>query len=91
MAALAHLGGLLLVFVILPFTFIALYIGAATALVLALEKFGRRDKSGDLPGDLPGDLAGDLAGDPPPTPVFDGKSGPRAILAKLGPNRTAGD
>ena len=87
MAALAHLGGLLLVFVILPFTFIALYIGAATALVLALEKFGRRDKSGDLPGDLPGDLAGD----PPPTPVFDGKSGPRAILAKLGPNRTAGD
>ena len=87
MAALAHLGGLLLVFVILPFTFIALYIGAATALVLALEKFGRRDKSGDLPGDL----AGDLAGDPPPTPVFDGKSGPRAILAKLGPNRTTGD
>ncbi len=87
MAALAHLGGLLLVFVILPFTFIALYIGAATALVLALENFGRRDKSGDLPGDL----AGDLAGDPPPTPVFDGKSGPRAILAKLGPNRTAGD
>ena len=87
MAALAHLGGLLLVFVILPFTFIALYIGAATALVLALEKFGRRDKSGDLPGDLPSDLAGD----PPPTPVFDGKSGPRAILAKLGPNRTAGD
>lgn len=87
MAALAHLGGLLLVFVILPFTFIALYIGAATALVLALEKFGRRDKSGDLPGDS----AGDLAGDPPPTPVFDGKSGPRAILAKLGPNRTAGD
>ena len=83
MAALAHLGGLLLVFVILPFTFIALYIGAATALVLALEKFGRRDKSGDL--------TGDLAGDPPPTPVFDGKSGPRAILAKLGPNRTAGD
>ncbi|MDP7381924.1 MAG: hypothetical protein QGF33_11225 [Alphaproteobacteria bacterium] len=79
MAALAHLGGLLLVFVILPFTFIALYIGAATVLVLALEKFGRRDKSGDL------------AGDPPSTPVFDGKSGPRAILAKLGPNRTAGD
>ena len=79
MAALAHLGALLFVFVILPFTFIALYIGAATALVLALEKFGRRDKSGDL------------AGDPPPTPVFDGKSEPRAILAKLGPNRTAGD
>ena len=79
MAALAHLGGLLLVFVILPFTFIALYIGAATVFVLALEKLGRRDKSGDF------------AGDPPPTPVFDGKSGPRAILAKLGPNRTAGD
>lgn len=79
MAALTHLGGLLLVFVVLPFTFIALYIGAATALVLALEKFGRRGHSSGVPSG------------PPPTPVFDGKSGPRAILAKLGPNRTAGD
>ena len=79
MAALAHLGGLLLVFVILPFTFIALYISAATAIVLALEKFGRRGKSSAAPGN------------PPATPLFDGKSGPRAILAKLGPNRTSGD
>ena len=79
MAALAHLGGLLLVFVILPFTFIALYMGAATALVLALEKIGRRNNAVTLPGD------------PPKTTIFDGKTGPRAIIAKLGPNRTAGE
>lgn len=81
MAFLNAAFGMFMVFVILPFVLIAVIIAVVTAVMFGILKW-RKVTLLDI-------AASDRSG--PPPPVFDGNTGPRGILAKIGPNTTQGE
>lgn len=73
--------GLFMVFVVLPFALIVVIIGGATVIMFGILKWRKVSYSEIAAG----------AGDSPPHTVFDGRTGPRGILAEVGPNTPHGE